>query len=253
MKTSKQWIQYFRSNAGEQRVDWSLTPGISEKEMKTIVPSLQAWQLGETSDGKHLLRAASAYARRTGDPDYLGAVELFIKEEQKHGSNLGRYLDAIGQPRVKSDWGDTLFRKVRYFNTSMELWTLAVIVVESTAQIFYQSLKDATGCKLLKQICTDILIDEAEHINFQAERLSVIYNSKRSFGRAVSDKLYGWFFFATAMVVWVGHRKLFLAGGVDFDRFMHKMDYKYNRIVSRLTEIQSSAPAAVVSTPAYVS
>jgi hypothetical protein len=35
----------------------------------------------------------------------------------------------------------------------METWTLAVIVVESAAQIFYQSLKDATGCRLLKQIC----------------------------------------------------------------------------------------------------
>ncbi len=33
------------------------------------------------------------------------------------------YIDLISERRVKSNWGDTLFRKVRYFNTSMEIWT----------------------------------------------------------------------------------------------------------------------------------
>jgi hypothetical protein len=45
-------------------------------------------------------------------------------EEQKHGANLGRYLDGIGKKRIQKDWGDTLFRKVRHLNTSMESWTL---------------------------------------------------------------------------------------------------------------------------------
>lgn len=60
----------------------------------------------------------------------------------------------------------------------MELWTLIVLIVESTAQIFYQALKDATNCPLLKQVCTDILIDEAHHITFQTERLALINYSK---------------------------------------------------------------------------
>src|SRR5215213_2226155 len=136
MNTSKKWMEHFKSNAMEQRINWGLVPGISEKEVVVILPSMQAWQLGETSDGSHLLRASGIYAKRIGDPDYVGAVRLFIKEEQKHGNNLGKYLDAIKKPRIKNNWGDSLFRKVRYFNTSMELWTLAVITVESTAQIF---------------------------------------------------------------------------------------------------------------------
>lgn len=156
MRTSQNWIAYYKNNLQIQRIDWSLQPTITEQEKNKILPSLQAWQLGETSDGSHLLAAARKYAARINDPDYPTAVTLFIREEQKHGSNLGRYIDSIGEKRVSKDWGDTMFRKIRYMNSSMELWTIAVITVESCAQIFYQSLKDASQCKLLKQICTDI-------------------------------------------------------------------------------------------------
>lgn len=235
MRTSNQWISHFNESAKQHRVDWSLKPDISASEMAAILPSLQAWQLGETSDGANLLKAATKYARQINDPAYIDALRLFIKEEQKHGNNLGTYLDRIGQPRIRKDLGDTLFRKVRYFNTNMEIWTLAVIVVESTAQIFYQSLKDATGCKLLKQICTDILIDEAYHITFQTDRFSVIFRSKTPFWRAVSHKLYFCFFYATAMIVWMAHKQLFKAGGCTFSRYMIKMKYKYNKIMGQLT------------------
>lgn len=170
MKTSKAWIEHFESNSKIKRIDWQLEPSLTIIERKNILSSLQAWQLGETSDGSHLIRASNKYAGKIGDSHYVKAVELFIKEEQKHGNNLGKYLDKIGEQKTQKNWADTMFRKVRYYNSSMELWTLAVITVESTAQVFYQSLKDATRCKLLKQICTDILIDEAYHIGFQSER-----------------------------------------------------------------------------------
>src|SRR5258708_28931945 len=142
MYTSNHWIGHFKANALEKRVHWNILPTITPNEIVTVLPSLQAWQLGETSEGRHLIAASEKYAHKIADPKYVDAVRLFIKEEQKHGNNLGRYLDSIGQARIKQDWGDTLFRKVRYFNTNMEIWTLAVIVVESTAQIFYQALKD---------------------------------------------------------------------------------------------------------------
>src|ERR1700748_2793005 len=110
MHTSNYWIGHFKANANQKRVNWSLEPNISFDEMETILPSLQAWQLGETSEGKHLIAASTRYANKIADPDYVDAVKLFIKEEQKHGHNLGRYLDEIHQPRIEQDWGDTLFR-----------------------------------------------------------------------------------------------------------------------------------------------
>ncbi len=235
MKNSNYWIGHFKANALEKRVNWDLKPNITPEEICTILPSLQAWQLGETSEGKHLIAASTKYAHAIGDLPYIDAVKLFIKEEQKHGNNLGMYLDRIGQPRVTKNWGDSLFRRVRYFNTNMEIWTLAVIVVESTAQIFYQSLKDATNCELLKQICTDILIDEAYHITFQTERLAIIYEGKNNFSKAWRRIVYKYFFYATASLVWLAHRKLFKAGGNSFDSYSKKMEHKYVRTLTKMT------------------
>src|SRR5258706_12056790 len=117
MNTSKKWIGHFKANSTQQRINWELLPAIEPGEISAILHSLQAWQLGETSDGSHLLRASAMYAGKIGDPDYAEAVSLFIKEEQKHGNNLGKYIDLIGEQRIKNNWGDTLFRKIRYFNT----------------------------------------------------------------------------------------------------------------------------------------
>jgi len=235
MHTSNYWIGHFRANAWYKRVNWDQTPDITTAELAQILPSLQAWQLGETSEGLHLIAAATKYANKIGDPEYVEAVRLFIKEEQKHGNNLGRYLDTIGQPRVKHDWGDALFRRVRYFNTSMELWTIAVIIVESAAQIFYQSLKDATNCALLKEICTDILVDEAYHITFQTERLAIIYYAKPDLSKAWRRAAYKHFFRATTLLVWHGHKRVFTAGGNTFADYLRKMDLKYQKTLKKIT------------------
>ncbi|PAW93101.1 hypothetical protein CKK33_06185 [Mucilaginibacter sp. MD40] len=235
MHTTDFWIRHFKENARHQRINWSLAPTITKDEIDEILPSLQAWQLGETSEGEHLIAASTRYAFALGDPDYVDAVRLFIKEEQKHGNNLGRYIDKIGEQRIRQNWGDTLFRKVRYLNTSMEIWTLAVIVVESTAQIFYQALKDATQCRLLKQICTDILIDEAPHITFQTERLAMIFEHKSAFSKVWRKIVYRWFFYGVSALVWFAHKRLFKAGGLTFERYVYKMRYKYHKTIKVIT------------------
>lgn len=235
MHTSNYWTGHFKANSWQKRVNWDLKPNINREELNATLPSLQAWQLGETSEGKNLIMASTRYAERIGDPDYVNAVKLFIKEEQKHGNNLGHYLDSINKPRIKKDWGDSLFRRIRYMNTNMETWTLAVIVVESTAQIFYQALKDATGCELLKQICTDILIDEAYHITFQTERLAIIFDGKTIGEKNFRRYFYKTFWYCTSALVWFAHRKLFKAGGNTFSDYMRKMEHKYLRTLNRIT------------------
>lgn len=234
MQTSYEWLLYFENNLQQKRINWETQPEITLEEKLTAIKSLQAWQLGETSDGKNLINAATKYANRLDDDFYVNAIKLFIKEEQKHGENLGKYLDAIHYPRIKKNWGDSLFRKVRGLNTNMEWWTLAVITVESAAQIYYQALKDATNCNLLKQICTDILIDEAPHIQFQKERMEIIFGAKPYWQRVLAHKFYNLFFFSTAMLVWFAHKKVLKAGKVHFTKYLYKMDNKYNKTLGRL-------------------
>jgi hypothetical protein len=227
IRTSLFWKNHFSANLQRQRVDWNVPPAITDYEKQKILYSLKAWQLGETSDGRHLLAAASSYAEKISDAEYVNAVRLFIKEEQKHGSNLGKYIDKIGEQRLKNDWGDSLFRKVRYFNRSMELWTITVIIVESAAQIFYAALRDATNCTLLKSICDDILIDEAHHIKFQNERMFIIFSGKSFYSKAISLLFYSTLFFLTIHAIWFAHKKAFVAGNISRKIFMQQMYYKF--------------------------
>ncbi|MDZ4847106.1 MAG: ferritin-like domain-containing protein [Chitinophagales bacterium] len=225
--TSEFWKSHFQVNLTRQRVDWNLKPEISASAREQILYSLKAWQLGETSDGAHLLAAAKKYAVSIGDEAYVDAVKLFIHEEQKHGNNLGKYIDLLGEKRMNKDWGDTLFRKIRYFNTNMELWTITVIIVESAAQVFYQALHDATDCPLLRSICKDILIDEAHHIKFQNERLFLIFQRKGFYNKAFSLLAYALLFFGTIHAIWFAHNIALKAGGVDKTSFMRMMYYKF--------------------------
>ena len=234
MKTSQTWIEHFSSNIKIQRIDWQLQASLTKDEKKNILSSMKAWQLGETSDGSHLLKASKKYSEKINDKLYLEAVELFIKEEQKHGNNLGKYLDKIGEERLRKNWADTLFRKFRYFNSSMELWTLTVLTVESAAQVFYQSLKDATGCKLLKQICTDILIDEAFHIDFQLQRFVIINENRSELSKALRYFSYKTFYFSTITIIWFAYRKCFIAGNNDFNRYWEKMNLKFQKTFGKL-------------------
>jgi hypothetical protein len=187
--------------------------------LATITRSLQAWQLGETSDGRHLRAAAVRYAQQVGDPDYVPAVELFIREEQRHGELLGRFLDLAGVGRVQADWGDRLFRTARYFLTDMEVWTTPVVMVETLALVYYNAIRRATQSAVLRAICAQILADEVPHLRFQCERLAAIFRGRSRFALWLTLLGHRLGFLAVMTLVWLGHRKALRAGGYGWRRF----------------------------------
>ncbi len=251
MHSATFWKNHFEKNLLEERIDWNIIPSLTKSEKKNILYSLKAWQLGETSEGLQLLKVTKKYARKINDPTYVEAMKLFIKEEQKHGHNLGQYIDLIGETRKKRDWGDSIFRRVRHLNKSIESWTITVIIVEYAAQIFYGALRDATRCDLLKSICNDILIDEAHHIKYQNERLKIIFDRKSTYTKSFSIGLYGVLFFMTIHAVWFGHHTAFKAGGVGKQEFMRKMNFKFFSTLKSIHS-RSLSPAGIESAANYI-
>lgn len=249
MKTSHQWVTYFKQNLQKQRIDWNIKPSITPQECRNIIRSLQAWQLGETSDGSQLIKVATNYAEQIGDNHYLNAIRLFIQEEQKHGNNLGRYLDAIQYPRLKKDWGDSLFRKARHFNTSMEMWTITVIIIESFAQSFYHAISNATQCPLLQQICSDILKDEGPHIKFQLDRLCILNLNRNSLSTRIILQLYKLYAYVILITVWIANARVYKAGGYSFKNLLHninrRMHYISYHILNEQLINQHNSPIAI--------
>lgn len=227
----KCWFDHFKENAGyDPRIDWEQQPGLDPQQHPRLIRSIQSWQLGESSDGCHLMKATDDFlATRAADPLYREAMLLFIREEQKHGNNLGRYLDRIGAERLKFDVGDYLFRKVRYFIGSMEIWTSSVFMVEGMAEIYYKALADSGLCPLLRDICHDILRDEAWHILFQIERLRIQDREMPRLGY-VCYRAFSFVLFLNIIgSVWLLHRRVFQAGGLTFRSYLAKAWRKFRR------------------------
>jgi hypothetical protein len=255
VRTSAQWRETFRANAENQRaIPWEQGLAVTPGEQAEIAASLPGWQLGETSDGAHLLKAAQRYADRIGDPDFLQAVEGFIAEEQGHGRMLGRVLDMAGVPRVHSDWGDTLFRTARYILPSMEIWATPVVMVETHALIYFQALRDVSSCPVLRGVCEQILSDETAHVRFQCERLAVLLRDRPTWLRAVTMLLQRVLFTGVTLAVWAGHRRALRAGGFGFGRFWRsawsKMGNAWRTMNPRGYQWESDEHAACVPEPA---
>jgi hypothetical protein len=220
VRTAGEWVAYFRANLATCRpIFWERGEEVSRAEMDAIASSLQGWQLGETSDGSHLRAAAARYADRVGEPEYATAVELFIREEQRHGEMLGRFLDLAGTGRVQSNWGDSLFRAARYFLTDMEVWTTPVVMVETLALVYYNAIRRATRSAVLGAICRQILADEVPHLRFQCERLAIIFRDRSPFLLGLTMLSHRLGFFAVMLLVWLGHRKALRAGGYGWRRY----------------------------------
>jgi hypothetical protein len=229
MWTTAEWLVYFRDNAARLRpIPWQAGAEATAEELTSIARSSQAWQLGETSDGRHLRAAAARYAERAGDPDYLPAIDLFIREEQRHGELLGRFLDLAGVGRRTADWGDSLFRAVRYCVTDMEVWTTPVVMVETLAVIYYNAIRLATRSRVLQAVCVQILADEGPHIRFQCQRLAQILRPRSALGRRLTLLGHRLFFSAVLVLVWVGHGKALRAGGYDWRRYWRSAWTKMN-------------------------
>jgi hypothetical protein len=220
VRTSAEWIEHFTANdAGQARLPWEGGAGASPEELAPIADSLRAWQLGETSDGSRLMAVARRYARAVGDPDAVEAVRLFILEEQRHGAQLGRFLDLAGIAHARKDWGDSLFRSARYCIERMEVWVTPVVMVETHALIYYNAIRNATTSPLLRQLCRQILVDEVPHIRFQCERLAILHRRRQPALKLLTMGAHHLFFAAITLAIWVGHRRALRAGGLTFRRF----------------------------------
>jgi hypothetical protein len=214
---SHRWFAYFQQHSGArsfpaERI--TFTP----EELQLLTPSLQEFQLGESGEGKHLMRQAKKYAAATGDADYLAALRLFIAEEIRHSRELETFMRVHNIPTIKKSAADAVFRTLRRL-AGLELSIAVLICADIIAKVYYAALRDATRSPHLRALGEQILIDEDGHVRFQSERLAILRRHKPRralFRRAL---LYPLFFRVTLIVVWRNHRRVFRAGGFSLAKF----------------------------------
>jgi len=210
-----EWEIYFQQNQVHFRdIDFVAPDELTAHEKRIIYTSLQQFQRGENSEGKHLF----AFAKTNPDPAYLRCISLFIREEQSHARVLGAFMDRHGIRRIKGHWVDGVFRWLRKFS-GLENTIRVLLTAEIISKVYYVALYNATGSSLLKKICRQILKDEDQHIAFQCDTLQFFYKSKSSVGKFLTR---GWHFVlmtGTILVVWLHHRKVLKKGRFGLPKF----------------------------------
>jgi hypothetical protein len=217
--SSAEWAEYFLRNREcllEQ--PWELGAEVTAAECEAIASSLQEFQLGESSEGRNLVTAAKAYAKRANDPTYVEALRLFIAEEHRHARDLGRFLDLAGVPRAAAAWPDTVFRWMRR-GAGLETSIVVLVTVEIIAKVYYAALREATASRLLRRLCDQILRDEVMHVHFQTERLAILRSGRPRWRVAGRQFLHRFLMAGTCFVVWHKHGRAVRAGGYGFGRF----------------------------------
>lgn len=216
MRDSKQWKLYFEENARSLiEIPWDLGGELTPEEKAAIGRSVQEFQAGESSEGRHLYRYAQEYAERTGDVGYVQAIRLFIAEEQRHGQDLGRFLTLNQIPLLRTTFTDRVFRKLRNVLGGLESSIAVLLVAEIISMAYYPLLRRATKSRILQCLCDQIIRDEEMHVRFQAGQLAKLRANQGWLKRALAMGLQRFLFFGTVLVVWLCHRHVIRRGGLS--------------------------------------
>jgi (E)-4-hydroxy-3-methyl-but-2-enyl pyrophosphate reductase len=213
--TSRQWVRHFRASADlTVEIPWDNVYRLSAQERVAVLRSIQIFQLGESGGGSRLLRAAERHCRRHGDPHYLKALRLFIREEQRHAELLALFLRRERTEPIVRQWTNGIFRRLRNL-MGLELMLTILLAAEIMARVYYAALSRATEDPVLRAICGRILRDERWHVRFQCDRLARLRVGRSAPLWLVTSWVERLGFRAVCAAVWVNHRWVFRAAGID--------------------------------------
>lgn len=220
MRSSSEWRDHYDWNARNLlAIPWEAGADWSDEERRAIAASVQGFQAGESSEGLHLFHAAERHAERTGDHAYVAAIRLFIAEEQRHARELARVLKLNGVPLLRTTFPDRVFRGMRHLFSGLETSIGVLITAEIIAKVYYAALRDATNSAPLRALCDQILLDEKQHVDFQAEQLAKLRWRRGWPGMAGTMGAQRFLFWGTCFVVWWCHGKAIRKGGYSFSRY----------------------------------
>ena len=239
--SSKGWIAYYRTNAKNlMALPWKRGAELSDSERDAIAASLQDFQLGESSEGRHLLERARAYSEKY-DPDYLEAMSLFIREEQRHARDLGAFLKLADVPLLEHTRLDSIFRWLRRL-AGLELSITVLVTAETVGKVYYQAVRRATRSLLLRRLCEQLLRDEARHTRFHAERLAILRKDRAGWKNWLARAGHRLLFAGAGLAVWLKHRRALRAGGLGFFSFSRACRKERNVIFRQMNPKQYRFP-----------
>jgi demethoxyubiquinone hydroxylase (CLK1/Coq7/Cat5 family) len=223
---TQNWLTYFEVNKTNVLQIEKDPHNLSNQERQRITKSIQSFQLGESSEGHILRQQARVQSEQMDRPEYLLAIEHLIREENRHSSYLGQFMNQHEIPKMKRGWNDACFRFLRRL-AGVELSTRVLVTAEVIAMTYYDCLAVATESKVLRTICQRMCEEEQIHVAFQMHHIHEINFKKYALASAVSNILHFLLLGVTVFAVWYEHKEV-LESKYDFKSFRSKVfeDFK---------------------------
>ncbi|MFF5790570.1 ferritin-like domain-containing protein [Paeniglutamicibacter sp. NPDC012692] len=223
------WLEHFRGNPAYHRlieadIDWNGRSMLDEPTRQAFINSFQRFELGESGDGKRLLSKAAL----EGDPTYLAALELLVREEQKHSALFRRGLDHLEAPSLEAHWSDaafTVLRRALGLRTELGLF----LIVESVAMGYFTALAERAPDPVLRGIGLRIATDEQDHIRFQIDRLRQGFRNTPRAGRVLIGMAWTVIAGGAAAVLAVDHGPALRACGLSPARYWRQAMVGFRR------------------------
>jgi len=240
-RSTQEWVDHFRWNGSvAMRVPWHIGRDLSDEERAAIAHSIQMFQLGENSEGRHLMRYAKEWADRTGDAAYPEAIRMLIVEEQRHAGVLGRFMEINGIARIKRGCSDGIFWWARNLFGSLEVSISVLVTAEIIAKIYYPALSEATASIVLRAICEQIHREEIAHVEFQTEQLARIRVGRPAYGIRATRLFHRLLFYPTLIIVGLSHRMAMRRGGLSLWQFFARCHREFLRDLAAMAPQRSS-------------
>ncbi|MCI0744322.1 MAG: ferritin-like domain-containing protein, partial [Verrucomicrobia subdivision 3 bacterium] len=202
---------------------------VPRKWREPFISSLQRFQLGESGEGRHLRKLAAA----TGDAPYAAAIELFIREEQRHAELMAGVLKRLDAPLLTSHWSDKAFTFMRHL-PGLHTELLVLLLPEMIAKIYFRALAGHFDDPAIATVAAQILEDEEGHLAFHAHYLNEVL-SRIPFGRRILLQI-GWrcAYRAVCLVVYSDHRTLLQLLGMTLPKFWSECGEVFDEVAAKI-------------------
>ena len=210
------WADWYRNYLDRQLpIDWNTFERLPADLKQVVGDSVRQFQLGESSEAQNLKSKIARYVKKGGDRAYQDAMDWFIFEENRHARLLGRFMALEDIPKVTSHFSDKLFRFVRH-GVGLRHAITILLSAELIAVPYYTALSQATRSPILTTICKQILLDEANHIRFQAKAIRTLLEGRGALRRRAAYAFARLLLEPALDIVWFHHARLFRAAGWSF-------------------------------------
>jgi hypothetical protein len=179
----------------------------------------------------------------TGDAQYAAAMELFIREEQRHAALMAGILARLNAPLLTSDWTDNCFVFMRHMS-GLHTELLVVLLPEMIARVYFEALRRGFSNPAMQAVFAQIVRDEKGHLAFHADYLNKAF-AQMSFPRRIAVQMAWHLVYRVAcVIVYVDHGPLLRAVGIPAKKFWGQCGAVFDEVAAKIF-----SPAHVLSGP----